>query len=94
MVPRVPGSQKSGAMVCFKESCLFPHFREIFVNNATGELWKKGETYKRPTLAKTLRAVAEKGADEFYKGEVAKELIKDLEELNSIITSEDLANYK
>ena len=37
-----------------------------------------GETVKQPTLGKTLRRLANKGANDFYKGEIAQEIAKDM----------------
>ena len=36
---------------------------------------------KRPELAQTLRRISEGGADEFYKGELSKDILADLEDL-------------
>lgn len=40
-------------------------FRKIFAPNGT--LLVEGQRCRRPQLAKTLKAVAEHGADAFYK---------------------------
>lgn len=61
--------------------------------NEKGELKKMGEVVKPAKLCETLKIIAEKGADEFYKGELAKIIVKDLQEAGSIITEEDLAEY-
>lgn len=60
----------------------------------TNETYKEGETYKRPTFARTLRAIAANGSDEFYRGRTADMMIEDLKEAGGIITKEDLKNYK
>jgi len=41
-----------------------------------------------------MEIIAEEGADAFYKGSLTSQLLKDLKSINSIITEEDLANYK
>jgi gamma-glutamyltranspeptidase len=71
----------------------FP-FRQIFINPATNDTWKEGDKYKRVNFAQTLRLLAKSGPDEFYTGETAKNLIKDLTELGGIITLDDLKNYE
>jgi gamma-glutamyltranspeptidase/glutathione hydrolase len=38
--------------------------------------------------------VATSGPDEFYTGETAKNLVKDLADLGGIITLEDMKNYQ
>jgi gamma-glutamyltranspeptidase len=45
-------------------------------------------------LATTLQKIAEGGAKEFYSGSVANDLIEDLEQVGSIITLDDLKNYR
>src|SRR5260370_34540263 len=46
-----------------------------------------------PDLAWTLQQIYAKGADGFYKGEVAKKLVDGLHAGGGIITLSDLANY-
>ncbi|XP_044019439.1 glutathione hydrolase 1 proenzyme-like [Aphidius gifuensis] len=48
----------------------------------------------RPQFCDTIRTIAEKGANEFYNGTIGKKLIEDLNKLGSIMTIEDLKNYR
>ena len=49
--------------------------------------WPVGEGYWcRKDLAKSLRAIAEKGADEFYEGNLAKLIAKDMADNNGLIS--------
>lgn len=50
--------------------------------------------YKFPELAKTMRIIAKEGADAMYNGSLTSRLVKDLKNVNGIITEEDLANYQ
>ncbi len=68
--------------------------RQIFINPVTNDTWKEGDVYKRVNVAQTLRRVATSGPDEFYTGETAKNLVKDLADLGGIITLEDMKNYQ
>eukprot|EP00058_Branchiostoma_floridae_P026468 XP_002611959.1 hypothetical protein BRAFLDRAFT_91843 [Branchiostoma floridae] len=43
-----------------------------------GTMLRENTTVRRPQLAKTLLAVANGGADAFYTGEIAKNLVKDI----------------
>ena len=54
---------------------------------------RQGEVIKLPTLAKTLRAVAEGGSDAFYHGEIAEKLATFVQEQGGWITTEDLAAH-
>ncbi|MDU4251089.1 gamma-glutamyltransferase [Pseudomonas sp.] len=55
---------------------------------------KPGETFKQPELAKTLERIADKGPDDFYKGETAKLLVAQMKQDGGLITADDLADYK
>ena len=70
------------------------HFSEIFVNPMTGQVLLEGDVFIWPNLATTLRQIATDGASAFYSGKVAHELVEDLKKAGSIITLEDLANYR
>ncbi|MBS7791821.1 gamma-glutamyltransferase [Roseococcus sp. SDR] len=52
----------------------------------------EGDTMRFPALAKTLRAIAAKGARGFYEGEVAADIVKSLNALGGMQTEEDFAN--
>lgn len=54
---------------------------------------KPGETFKQPELAKTLERIADKGPDDFYKGETAKLLVAQMKQDGGLITQEDLTDY-
>ena len=71
-----------------------PGMRSVFIDPSTNDTWREGERYFRPKLARTLRAVAEKGPDAFYQGEIADGIVNDLTLAGGIITKEDLKNYK
>ena len=57
-------------------------------------LYKAGETLVQNDLANTLRQLSEFGPDAFYKGEIAKLIIKEMERNGGLITLEDLSNYQ
>src|SRR5947208_5379611 len=46
-------------------------FLETYTVDGKGRTPAKGDIFKNPALAKTLRLIAEKGRDAFYKGEIA-----------------------
>ena len=53
-----------------------------------------GDTIKNPDLAKTLTAIAAGGADVFYKGPLAQQVAKAVQDAGGILTVQDLANYQ
>ncbi len=70
----------------------YPGFKEVFTPN--GKAPQKGEIFKNPYLANTLEKIAKEGRDVFYKGEIAKEIAKYMEEQGGFLSYEDMANHK
>ena len=68
----------------------FPDSKRIFQRD--GQLYKAGEIFKQPELARTLERIAA-DPDDFYHGKMAHELIDDLKKGGALITLEDLAQY-
>jgi gamma-glutamyltranspeptidase/glutathione hydrolase len=54
---------------------------------------RAGATLRQPDLARTLRAIADRGAEGFYRGPVADSLVAEMERGGGIITLEDLRAY-
>jgi oxamate amidohydrolase len=52
-----------------------------------------GATLKQERLADTLAHIADAGLDDFYRGDVGREIAVDLERLGSPVTREDLRQY-
>ncbi|BAH38108.1 MAG TPA: hypothetical protein DGD08_06670 [Gemmatimonas aurantiaca] len=52
-----------------------------------------GDTVRNPDLAWVLEQIASKGADGFYKGEVAERWVKDLRGKGNAMKTSDLARY-
>lgn len=70
----------------------FPESRRIFQRN--GKFYEPGETLVQPELGRTLDRIARLGANDFYEGETAQLLAKDMKEHGGLITVEDLKQYK
>lgn len=72
-----------------------PNLRETFFNNVTGYPYKAGDhIYPPKQLCKTYRTLAERGGDAFYRGELADDIAADLKDIGSIITKQDLLEYR
>ncbi|WP_350016855.1 gamma-glutamyltransferase [Rhodanobacter sp. IGA1.0] len=54
----------------------------------------EADLFRDPNQARTLKALAANGADGFYKGAVAKELVKSVRAAGGTWTLVDLANYR
>jgi len=59
-----------------------------------GRSWRPGEIVRVPAMARTLRRLAEGGAQSFYEGELAAEQSRFLQEAGSLITFDDLARHR
>ncbi len=69
----------------------YPGFEEIFMPN--GKAPKKGEVFKNPYLASTLKLVAEQGRDVFYKGEIAEKIVKYVREQGGFLSMKDFEDH-
>ncbi len=69
----------------------YPGSKALFFRN--GEPLHAGDTLKNPDLAHVLEAIADKGVDGFYKGEIARRWVADLHGQGNAMTLLDLARY-
>jgi gamma-glutamyltranspeptidase/glutathione hydrolase len=53
-----------------------------------------GQIFRNPDLARTFRLLQARGADVFYKGEIARAIVAKSKALGGTMTMEDLANYR
>lgn len=58
-----------------------------------GKVPETGEIFRNPDVAHALRLIAGQGEAAFYKGEIAKALLKTSDALGGTMTSDDLASY-
>lgn len=70
----------------------YPGTRAVYAPN--GKPIKEGDLFKQPDLARTLRALADKGFDGFYRGEVADRLLKGVKDEGGLWTADELAGYQ
>lgn len=70
---------------------VFPGTKKIFLRH--GQPLKAGDLLVQKDLAWTLRRIATKGAAGFYKGEVAKRLVAEMQRGRGLITQKDLDAY-
>ncbi len=69
----------------------FPGFEEVFMPG--GKTPQKGEIFKNPYLAETLKKIAKGGRDVFYKGEVAQKMVDYLQENGGFFTMKDFEDH-
>jgi len=59
-----------------------------------GRAPKAGELFRNPRMARTLRGIAEGGAEYFYRGEVAEKIVRCAERLGGLFTLTDFAEHR
>ena len=59
----------------------------------SGRAPRAGEIMSMPELAETLRAIADVGADAFYKGDVAERITAFVQERGGWLTTDDMASH-
>jgi len=64
----------------------------VFLND--GKMYQAGDMLRQPELAATLKRIAKDGPEEFYKGETAQMLARDMASFGGLITLDDLAHYQ
>jgi gamma-glutamyltranspeptidase/glutathione hydrolase len=69
----------------------YPSSAKVFLHGE--EVLQPGELFCQPELAATLRLIRDKGADGFYKGEVADKIVAQMTSGGGIISLQDLASY-
>ena len=74
------------------ELSVAPGFAETFLREAAAPA--EGSTMTQAALAATLRHLALDGLDDFYRGDVGREIAADLDQIGSPVTRADLASYQ
>ncbi len=69
----------------------FPATRKIYTKS-DGAIYGVGELLKNPDMGRTYRRIAEHGAEDFYCGTLANDIVADMAANGGLITADDLAN--
>ncbi len=69
-----------------------PNVASIFLKNGKNA-YQVGDRLVQKNLAQTLKSISIQGADGFYKGAIAQDIVKASSEHNGILTSEDFSKY-
>src|SRR5436853_3290318 len=68
-------------------------FLQAYTLDGKGRTPAKGDIFKNPALAKTLRLIGEKGRDAFYKGEIADKIDKFMRENGGFLRKADFEKH-
>src|SRR5690606_32069140 len=71
----------------------FAELHRVFAPT-NGKQWRAGDRLVQPDLGRTLQRIADFGPDGFYHGEVAAQIVAEMEHGGGLITLQDLANYQ
>lgn len=69
-----------------------PGFAEVFMPG--GRAPREGETFRNPALAKTLRLLAARGRDAYYRGPIAEAIVAFSERHGGFFSKEDFARHR
>ena len=74
-----------------KDEMMYQPMLDTFFNHKKleAEMW-----VRLPEMGATLRNLAETGCDSFYKGTIAREILRFADETGGYFTEADLQNYK
>ena len=67
--------------------------KRIYTNGG-GEFYGVGDRIANPDMVRSLERVQDGGADAFYSGELADDIVADLEANGALLSREDLAGYR
>ena len=77
-----------------RKCCTEPDPESVKTWYLDGKPPRPGQIFKNTALAKTFRVLQAKGADAFYKGEIAQAIVAKSQALGGTMTLDDLAQYK
>jgi gamma-glutamyltranspeptidase/glutathione hydrolase len=82
-------------LLCTSLDCIeaVPEARRIYLRE-NGEPYEAADMLRNPDYANTLERLAARGSGDFYRGELAGEISRDLAANGSFVTAQDLAEYE
>lgn len=97
--PAIESARDGHVLGHFRRRALLRHARAIRWNAVAtkmllapdGSVPEEGVVLRNPVLAGTLERIAAEGAEDFYRGDIAREIAADMERNDGLVTREDLA---
>ena len=59
-----------------------------------GKVVKKGTIFRQPELGRTLKRIAQNGTEDFYIGEIARDIVDDMKQNGGLLNEDDLATLQ
>jgi gamma-glutamyltranspeptidase/glutathione hydrolase len=69
-----------------------PNVAAIFLKNGKNP-YQTGDRFLQPDLARTLKLIADRGPEAFYRGQIATEIVRASQTQGGILAVEDFADY-
>ncbi len=76
------------------DSKRFAEFQRVLGKHEGREKWLAGDRLVQPDLARTLDRIGHDGPNAFYEGEIAGQIVAEMQAGDGWITRADLANYR
>ena len=70
----------------------YPNFKEVWM--PTGKTPSKGDVFKNPQLASAYKKIAKTVGKDFYEGDIAKEIVRFINEQGGYFSLDDLKDYR
>jgi gamma-glutamyltranspeptidase/glutathione hydrolase len=83
----------AGRMARYRGMTEDPAVAKIYTKDGS-TLYGIGETVRNPDMGRTYRRIADKGVEDFYEGEIARQITDDMAANGGLITMDDLAACK
>jgi gamma-glutamyltranspeptidase / glutathione hydrolase len=91
-VPELIAYYLGRSAALFGDAGRFPNFKKTYT--LQGKPIEKGDVFKNPDLANTLRKIAKGGRDAFYKGDIARTIDAFMKRVGGFLSYEDLAAHR
>jgi gamma-glutamyltranspeptidase/glutathione hydrolase len=77
---------------CLASLTASPVASRLFLKD--GEAYEIGDLFRQPELARTLRRMAKTGTEDFYHGQIARDIAADMQRHGGLMSFDDLAEFQ
>jgi gamma-glutamyltranspeptidase/glutathione hydrolase len=87
---RVTSLMRRQAIWCKRSLAASPSASALMLKH--GDVYQIDDMFRQPALAATLKRLLHAGVDDFYRGQIARDVVDDMQRHGGVLTDEDLAN--